>query len=99
MNIPADVRLVLPSPNGATLSLETGELPTFTGCLRNAQAVAQALQGIGPKISLIPAGERWKDGSLRPAVEACISQIDQKGDWRSLEKLQYAAYYTGINGV
>jgi len=28
-----------------------------------------------------------------------ISQIDQIGDWRSLETLQYAAYYTDINGV
>ena len=28
-----------------------------------------------------------------------ISQIDQIDDWRSLEKLQYTAYYTGINGI
>ena len=32
-------------------------------------------------------------------VEARIPQLDQIGDWRSLEKLQYAAYYTGINGM
>jgi uncharacterized membrane protein YhaH (DUF805 family) len=32
-------------------------------------------------------------------VVARISQIDQNDDWRSLEKLQYTAYYTGINGV
>ena len=63
---------MLPSPNGATLSLETAELPTFTGCLRNARSVAQALQGIGPKSSVIPAGERWKDGGLRPAAEDLI---------------------------
>jgi 2-phosphosulfolactate phosphatase len=69
LHIPAGIRLVLPSANGAMLSLEAGHLPTFAGCLRNAYAVAQALQKIGPKISVIPAGEHWEDGSLRPAIE------------------------------
>jgi 2-phosphosulfolactate phosphatase len=69
MNIPAGTRLVLPSPNGATLSLGTGGVPTFAGCLRNAKVVAQAAQRIGSPISVIPAGERWADGSLRPAIE------------------------------
>ncbi len=68
-SIPAGTRLVLPSPNGATLSLATSGLPTFAGCLRNAGAVAIAAQRSGPRISVIPAGERWHDGSLRPALE------------------------------
>jgi len=66
-------RLVLPSPNGAALSLATGETPTFAGCLRNARAVARSAQRIGRKIAVIPAGERWKeDSSLRPAFEDLI---------------------------
>jgi 2-phosphosulfolactate phosphatase len=56
VTIPRDMRLVLPSPNGSTLSMATGAVPTFAGCLRNA---------------VIAAGERWHDGdnSLRPAIE------------------------------
>jgi 2-phosphosulfolactate phosphatase len=67
--IPAGTRLVLPSPNGATLSQATGAIPTIAGCLRNARAVAHMAQEIGSRISIIAAGERWSDGSLRPAIE------------------------------
>jgi len=68
--IPAGTQLVLPSPNGATLSLGTGTTPTLAGCLRNAKAVADAAQQMGRTIAVIPAGERWRtDGSLRPSFE------------------------------
>jgi 2-phosphosulfolactate phosphatase len=67
--IPEGTSLVLPSPNGATLSMATGAVPTFAGCLRNARAVAEAASKIGRRVSIIPAGERWTDGSLRPALE------------------------------
>jgi 2-phosphosulfolactate phosphatase len=65
-------RLVLPSPNGATLSLllsqQTPRL--LAGCLRNAHAVAQRALSAGGVISVIAAGERWEeDQSLRPAYE------------------------------
>ncbi len=69
VSIPRGTRLVLPSPNGATLSFGTGGTPTLTGCLRNSRAVAAAAQRYGRRIAVIPAGERWRDGSLRPAFE------------------------------
>jgi 2-phosphosulfolactate phosphatase len=69
VNIPAGTRLVLPSPNGSTLTLATGQVPTFAACLRNVQAIVSALRQVGRRISVIPAGERWQDGSLRPALE------------------------------
>jgi 2-phosphosulfolactate phosphatase len=69
LGIPTGTRLVLPSLNGASLSMETNGVTTFAGCLRNARAVAQALQERGRRIGVIPAGERWPDGSLRPAIE------------------------------
>ena len=69
LEISRGTRLVLPSPNGSTLSLATGDTPTLAGCLRNARAVANAAKNFGKRIAIIPAGERWRDGSLRPALE------------------------------
>jgi 2-phosphosulfolactate phosphatase len=64
---------VLPSPNGATLSLLAGDTLTYAGCLRNAQAVATHLQKTAQRISVIPAGERWQDtGTIRFALEDYI---------------------------
>lgn len=64
-------RLVLPSPNGAALSVAAAECcaSVFAGCLRNAAAVAAAAASTGRPVVVIAAGERWPDHSLRPALE------------------------------
>ena len=97
LDIPEGTRLVLPSPNGSTLTLSTGDTPTFAGCLRNCKAVAHAAMRCGRRVSVIPAGERWKDDdSLRPAYEdlvgagAIIHHLEGK---RSPESEAAAAAY------
>ena len=69
-------RLVLPSPNGASISasLVGAERAVIGACLRNRRAAAAFVAGrllADPtaSVGLVPAGERWPDGSLRPAVE------------------------------
>lgn len=67
-------RLVLPSPNGATISARLAESgATVVGVsLRNADAAAACVLrrlGADDTIAVVAAGERWPDGSLRPAVE------------------------------
>lgn len=67
-------RLVLPSPNGSTIAFalaETGAA-VLAASLRNASAVARWLAPHvrrGASVVVVPAGERWPDDSLRPAVE------------------------------
>ena len=64
-------RVVLPSPNGSAISFAlAGAGVTVVGaCLRNASAVGRWLAGTDGRVSVVAAGERWPDGSLRPAVE------------------------------
>jgi 2-phosphosulfolactate phosphatase len=70
--IPSGAALVLPSPNGSTLCLSANDVPTFTACFRNAPAIAAQLAGFAELVAVIPAGERWSDGSLRPCLEDLI---------------------------
>jgi 2-phosphosulfolactate phosphatase len=69
-------RLVLPSPNGSTISqlLSDSGSTVMAVSLRNRSAAADwAASKLAEDSSLtvvaIAAGERWPDGSLRPAVE------------------------------
>ncbi len=67
-------RLVLPSPNGSTISalLADAGVGVVGACLRNATAVAGAVAPAvlrGSALAVVASGERWPDGSLRPAAE------------------------------
>lgn len=73
LHIPARTHIVLPSPNGAALSLAASERScVLAGCLRNRSAVAAYAAQQGSSVAVIAAGERWPDGSLRPALEDMI---------------------------
>ena len=88
-------RVLLPSPNGATIAHEvSGKGPrVLAACLRNAGAVAGWLtQRYGPdgvRFLVLAAGEHWPGGQLRPAVEdfwgagAVVSGLRRRG-WRGL---------------
>lgn len=68
-------RLVLPSPNGSSISeaLRLREIEVAIGCLRNASATAHHVQNAleaGQTVTFIAAGERWGgDNTLRPCLE------------------------------
>lgn len=67
-------RLVLPSPNGSTIStlLAEGGATVVGASLRNRTAVARWLAprcAEGASVAFVASGERWPDGTLRPAVE------------------------------
>jgi 2-phosphosulfolactate phosphatase len=70
--------VVLPSPNGSTITNILTEAGATVGAasLRNGAAVGRWLAdrfrssaGAPPVVVLVPSGERWPDDSLRPAVE------------------------------
>ena len=74
LDVTAGERLVMPSPNGSAISHAAivAGLTVVAGSLRNAGAVAGWLSDRFDSVGLVPAGERWPDGSLRPAYEDLI---------------------------
>ena len=88
-------RLVLPSPNGSTISFQLAQTTSqvIGVSLRNRQAaadwlVAQLAQNPTLRVAIIAAGERWPDQSLRPAVE------DLWGAGALIESLRTAGWTT-----
>lgn len=66
----AGSRLVLPSPTGSGIShaaVKEG-IPAVAGCLRNATAVGLFVRDYD-RVGIVPAGEKWPDGTLRLAYE------------------------------
>ncbi len=108
--LPNGAHIVLPSPNGSTLSTATGDVMTLAGCLRNACAVAEFAQSHGQRISVIPAGERFfysrTDSALRPSLEdwigagAIISYLQgQLSPEAHTAKLVYEAHCDTLQAV
>ena len=101
-------RLVLPSPNGSTISAKLErEVPEVVAVsLRNRQAVAAwLLGGHVAHVAVICSGERWPDGTLRPAVEdlwgaGALVDVLIAGGWRNVapEALAAAAAFRAVQG-
>ncbi len=99
-----DQTLVLPSPNGGACAVEAAAFGAMVvaGCLRNATAVGRLVAGHGGNAAIIACGERWPDGSLRPAAEdllgagAILAAIDASA--LSPEARLAAAGFRGLRG-
>jgi 2-phosphosulfolactate phosphatase len=73
-SLPPGAKLVLPSPNGSTLTVIAAEhdCTVVAGCLRNASAIGRFCSEVDGPVAVIAGGERWGNdagGSLRPAFE------------------------------
>ncbi|MFF4275221.1 2-phosphosulfolactate phosphatase [Streptomyces sp. NPDC001536] len=108
---PFTPRLVLPSPNGSAIAAAADGATVVAGSLRNASAVGRwlARHGYGTRerpVAVIGAGERWPDGSLRPALEdllgagAVITALAAQGaDALSPEAAAARSCFTGTPDV
>ena len=96
--LPPGTRLVLPSPNGGALAAaaSAASATVIAAGVRNASAVAADLRRrleAEPQLTaaVIAAGERWADGSLRPAIEdvhgAALVLAGLPEEWLSAEAL------------
>lgn len=106
---PFTPRLVLPSPNGSAIAA-TARGVVVAACLRNAATAATwVLQhGYGTDehpIAVIASGERWPDGSLRPALEdglgagAVLWHLSAAGCRLSVEAAAMATTYKATGDV
>ena len=96
-------RVVLPSPNGSDCAaIAAGRGATvLAACLRNAPAVADWLNGQHGRVVVIPCGERWADGSLRPSVEDYLAAawvVSLLKGRRSAEAETAAASFGAVEG-
>jgi 2-phosphosulfolactate phosphatase len=118
---PVTPRLVLPSPNGSTIAaaaarsgdvnaVEGTQATVVAASLRNAAAVADWIDAQrygtpGHPVAIVASGERWPDGSLRPALEdalgagAVLHHLGSAGCALSAEAGAIAALYTGTADV
>jgi 2-phosphosulfolactate phosphatase len=71
---PRGSSIVLPSPNGSAVAaaVAASGVVVLAGCLRNAAAVSRLARRQGRRIAVIPAGERWPEGGMDPALEDLI---------------------------
>ena len=113
---PGVERLVLPSPNGSSIAAALAAGPTvLAACLRNRTAVAthlsdqvslHARRGVtSGGITVVAAGERWPNDSLRPAVEdlwgagaVLAALVDLGMDGLSPEARMAEAAYRSVAG-
>lgn len=100
-------RVVLPSPNGSAIAfgLADSGATVLGASLRNAAAVARHVARGTGRVVVVAAGERWPDGSLRPAVEdlwgagavlAGLARLDPRSP--SPEARAAVAAYDGVRG-
>jgi 2-phosphosulfolactate phosphatase len=102
-------RLVLPSPNGSAISVRLADAGvTVVGVsLRNAAATAAWVreQAGDRPVAVVAAGERWPDGSLRPAAEdlwgagAFLDGLDTGGGFSPEARTAVAAYRGVADGL
>lgn len=100
-SIPLGTRIVLPSPNGSTCTMLAKQCGggVIAACLRNAAAVARYIRQQGGTVTVIASGERWPNGTLRPAIEDMIAAgaiLEQLSDHSLSPEAQIAvgAYQT-----
>jgi 2-phosphosulfolactate phosphatase len=93
-SLSSGTRLVLPSPNGATICAalaEAGRL-VVAGSLRNAAAVAALVTEMGWSVAVVAAGEHWRGSSgMRPCLEDLLGAGAVLANLRSSSRSPEAA--------